>query len=504
MTALGKLFRTTVFKLSLVYLVIFALGASAVIGWVAWSVRRLVDQQIAVAIEAEINGLSEQYAQGGISRLVFIVDRRTRQPNASLYLVTNFQGLAITGNIAALPPNVLDKPGVRETLYQRHGEATMHRMAMARIFVLSGGFRLLVGRDLGDRETLYSVMGRALLTSLVWLIVIGMLGGLFVARRVLRRVDAMNDSARTIMLGNLEGRLPINGSNDELDRLAQNLNAMIARINDLIIGMRDVSDNIAHDLKTPLTRLRSHAERTLATAKSEGEYQEALEKVIEESDHLIKIFNALLMIARVETGTEREGLKLFDAGEIARDLAEMYEPVADDAGFDLAVDAGQGLMVHGSRELVGQVVANLLDNAIKYGVPVSPPAPAAASERQAELAGAGIPGEPARDAPAGAPSTSNRPQLGISVQRRAGNIEISVADRGPGIPVADRGRVIDRFVRLEWSRSKPGSGLGLSLAAAVARLHNGDLLLQDNHPGLRVTLVLPAADSSHSKQSDTG
>ena len=147
MTALVKLFRTTVFKLSLVYLVIFALGASAIIGWVAWNVRRLVEQQIAVAIKAEINGLSEQYAQGGIRRLVFIVDRRTRQPNAALYLVTNFQGLAITGNIAALPPNVLNKPGVTETIYQRHGETTMHRTAMARIFVLPGGFRLLRSAD---------------------------------------------------------------------------------------------------------------------------------------------------------------------------------------------------------------------------------------------------------------------------------------------------------------------------------------------------------------------
>jgi signal transduction histidine kinase len=500
---LGKLFRTTVFKLSLVYLVIFALGASAVIGWVAWSVRHLVDQQIGVAIKAEINGLSEQYAQGGISRLVFIVDRRTRQPNASLYLVTNFQGLAITGNVAALPPNVLDKPGVRETLYQRHGEATMHRMAMARIFVLPGGFRLLVGRDLGDRETLYQVMGRALLTSLFWLIVIGMLGGLFVARRVLQRVDAMNDSARTIMLGNLEGRLPINGSNDELDRLAQNLNAMIARINDLMVGMRDVSDNIAHDLKTPLTRLRSHAERTLATARSTSEYQGALEKVIEESDQLIKIFNALLMIARVETGTEREGLKPFDAGEIARDLAEMYEPVADDAGFDLVVDAGQNLIVHGSRELVGQVVANLLDNAIKYGVPAKTVEAADDSRKTPAMAGAGSQEEPALRPQFDLPANANRPRLTISVQRHGGDIEIAVADNGPGIPEADRERVLDRFVRLEWSRSKPGSGLGLSLAAAVARLHNGKLKLEDNHPGLRVTLVLPADSHFQGKPSDS-
>ena len=485
MTALFKLFRTTVFKLSLVYLLVFALGASAVIGWVAWNVRRLVDQQISVAIEAEINGLSEQYSQGNIRRLVFIVDRRTRRPNASLYLVTNFQGLAITGNVAALPPNTLNKPGVTETLYQRHGETTMHRTAMARIFVLPGGFRLLVGRDLGDRETLYKVMGRALLTSLLWLIVIGTLCGLFVARRVLRRVDAMTDSARTIMLGDLEGRLPINGSNDELDRLAVNLNAMIVRINELIAGMREVSDNVAHDLKTPLTRLRAHAERTLSTAQSKQEYHQALEKVIEESDGLIRVFNALLMIARVESGAEREGLKLFDLSELAQDFAELYEPVAEDAGQDLFLEIEPGLKLHGSRELVGQAVANLLDNAIKYG--------AAGGNQQQAIAHVG---ETQNDTSPSVTAVIDRPRpvIRMRVSRRGGKIEFSVSDNGPGIPREDRERVLGRFVRLEDSRSKPGSGLGLSLVAAVARLHNGKIRLDDNNPGLRVVLLLPGGE----------
>ncbi len=488
MTALVKLFRTTVFKLSLVYLLIFALGASAVIGWVAWSVRRIVDQQIAIAIKAEINGLSEQYAQGGVRRLVFIVDRRTRRPNASLYLVTNFQGLAITGNVAALPPNVLDKSGITETLYQRHGEATMHRTAMARIFILPGGFRLLVGRDLGDRESLYKVMGRALLTSLLWLIVIGTLCGLFVARRVLHRVDAMNDSAKTIMLGNLEGRLPVNGSNDELDRLADNLNAMIARIDELVVGMREVSDNIAHDLKTPLTRLRNHAERAIASATTTEEYRQALEKVIGESDGLIKIFNALLMIARLESGAEREGFGRFDLSELAQDFAELYEPVAEDAGQDLFLYVEPNLAVYGSRELAGQAVANLIENAIKYG----------AYTREPALMAPTIVGESGDDSVAnqttlGAGET--RPEIRLNVSRKGAHVELSVADNGPGIPDEDMERALGRFVRLEGSRSKPGSGLGLSLAAAVAKLHNGEMRLENNQPGLRVVLRFPLADA---------
>ncbi len=486
MTALGKLFRTTVFKLSLVYLIMFALGASAVIGWVAWSVRHLIDQQITAAIEAEITGLSEQYTQGGVRRLVFIIDRRTRQPNSSLYLLTNFQGLAITGNVAALPPNVLDKAGATETLYQRHGETTMHRTAMARIFILPAGFRLLVGRDLADRETLRQVMGRALFTSLFWLIVIGTLGGLFVARRVLRRVDAMNDSAQTIMFGNLEGRLPVSGSNDELDRLAQNLNAMIARINELMVGMREVSDNIAHDLKTPLTRLRSGAEQALRTAGTKAEYQSAMEKVIEESDHLIRIFNALLMIARAEAGSEREGMKAFDVSAMAHDIVELYEPVAEDSGVQLKLDALSGHIGFGNRELVGQALSNLLDNALKYGITPQNEKPVEASQRDnspTDISDAAL-----------QPVASTSIEIRVVVRRIGKTIEIEVADKGRGIPDADRGRVLGRFVRLEDSRSMPGSGLGLSLAAAVARLHNGALTLRDNDPGLRVILSLPSTE----------
>ncbi|MBM3609031.1 MAG: HAMP domain-containing protein, partial [Alphaproteobacteria bacterium] len=329
MTALAKLFRTTAFKLSLVYLAIFAIGSSLVIGWTAWNVRRLVEQQIRTAIEAEIKGLSEQYAQGGVRRLVFVVDRRTRQPGASLYLVTNFQGLRIAGNVAALPPGVLDNPGAAETAYQRDDSQSMDRHALARIFVLPGGFRLLVGRDLEDRDTIYSVMGRALITSLMLLIVFGTLGGLFVARRVLRRVDAMNASAQTIMHGDFSGRLPVAGSNDELDRLAVNLNSMIERIAGLMDGLKQVSDNIAHDLKTPLTRLRARAEQALRTAENEADHRAALEKVIEESDNLLRIFNALLMIARAEAGSASAPMENFDMVPVIRDVVEMYEPVAE-------------------------------------------------------------------------------------------------------------------------------------------------------------------------------
>lgn len=461
MTALGKLFRTTAFKLSIAYLIVFAILAGAVMFWVSTDMRRVMDEQVEATIEAEIKGLSDLYRQGGVRRLVDIIERRTRQPGASLYLVTNFQGQAIAGNILDLPAGVLQSPGIRETAYERVGEAGVERRALARIFVLPGGFRLLVGRDLEDRETIARIFGRALLTSLFWITIIGMIGGLFVAQRVLRRVDAMNDSAQTIMEGNLAQRLPVGRSNDELDRLATNLNSMLERIQELMTGLREVSDNIAHDLKTPLTRLRNHAEQALRSSGSPDEYRASLEKMIEESDNLIGIFNALLTIARLEAGADPSQPARFDAGEVARDVAELYEPLAEEAGFSLVVDANNECWAVGNRDLVSQALANLVDNALKYGAPIE--------------------------------ATGQR-FVRMDVRRTKQMVEISVADRGAGIAPSDRERVLGRFVRLEGSRSEPGSGLGLSLAAAVARLHNGAIRIEDNEPGLRVTIAIPAAD----------
>jgi signal transduction histidine kinase len=458
-TGFGKLFRTTAFKLSLAYLVAFAVGAGLVLGKVAWDVKNLIDQQTAQTVEAEIKGLSEQYAQGGIWQLVDVVERRTLRPGGSLYLVTTPTGEAIAGNVATLPDGILDRPGVIETQYQRPGEpATQHHRALARIFLLPGGFRLLVGHDLEDRELVSRVMNQALVTSLLWLTAIGTLGGLFVARRVLHRVDAMSASARTIMGGDLSGRLPLSGTGDELDRLAQNLNALLERISELMTGLKEVSDNIAHDLKTPLTRLRNRAEEALRSARSTSEYRACLEQVIDESDGLIRIFNALLMIARAEAGTECAAMQDFDAAEVARDVAELYEPLAENEGVSLDVDVGTDLTVFGNRELIGQAVANLVDNALKYGTASFPEHPYG---------------------------------VRIAARRVAGAIEIEVSDRGPGIASEDRVRVIHRFVRLESSRSRPGSGLGLSLAAAIAHLHHGALRIEDNAPGLRVVISLP-------------
>ncbi len=462
MTALVKLFRATAFKLTLAILGLSAVGAGLVLGVVAWQVIKLVDDETRQTIDAEAGGLSEQYEIGGVRRLGAIIEARSRQPGSSLYLLTNSAGEPLAGNVAQLPAGVLDRAGFVDTPYETVAESAPGRRALARIFVLPGGFRLLVGHDLGDRARIGAVMIRAMAISLVFFAALAALGALFVARRVLSRIDAMNVSARAIMAGDLTRRLPVSGSDDELDRLARGLNEMLARIADLMAGMREVSDNIAHDLRTPLTRLRNQAEEALRGEAGPAAYRAALERTIGESDGLIRIFNALLMIARAEAGAESASMSAFDVGEAVASVAELYEPLAEENGVALRVEAARGLMIIGNRELIGQAVANLIDNAVKYGA-------GEAKETRA----------------------TDKTEIVVTARRDGEMVTIEVADRGPGIPAGDRARAIHRFVRLEGARSRPGSGLGLSLAAAVMRMHGGAVRLEDNAPGLKVAVTLP-------------
>jgi signal transduction histidine kinase len=462
LSALRKLSNTTAFKLTLVYLTVFALFAAFLLGYFAWNTRRLITEQITRTVDAEITGLSEQYSQGGIRRLVFVIDARARRPGSSLYLVTTFSGDGLAGNVGLLGEGVLEHAGWTETVYRRldDAEGTEHH-ALVRVFELPSGFRLLVGRDLEERERLYDIILSAGQWSIALVIVLGLAGGFFVARRVLHRIDAMTETSRTIMAGDLSGRLPTAGSEDELDRLAVNLNVMLERIEALMRGFKEVSDNIAHDLKTPLTRLRNRAEEALRSGKNEADYRAALDSTIEESDELIRTFNALLMIARAESGQASTPMIEFDAADIVRGVGELYDPLADEKGLTLKVEAGATLPVRGNRELVTQALANLVDNAIKY-----------ARHHAAEANG--MPAD-----------------VVVAASGEGDRIRLSVSDHGPGVPAGDRERVVQRFVRLEQSRSEPGSGLGLSLASAVAHLHGGELRLEDNGPGLKATLDLP-------------
>ncbi|HMN71817.1 MAG TPA: HAMP domain-containing sensor histidine kinase [Rhodoblastus sp.] len=462
MTALVKLFRTTAFKLAVVYSIVFAVAASLVVINVGRNVRGVLEDQISETVDADIRGLSDQYAQGGVQQVVQSIERRIRQPGGDIYLLTTFAGEPIVGNVASLPSATLASDGLVRTTYQRPGEREAKRRALARVFVLPGNYRLLVGHDVEEVERLRKILRGALGTSLVWLVIIGALGGLFVARRVLIRVDAMSESAAVIMRGDLSKRLPVAGTGDEIDRLAENLNAMLARIEALLRGMKEVSDNIAHDLRTPLTRLRNNADTALRQADKPEALRETLEKVIGEADSLMRIFDALLTIARAESGSGPR-METLDVSRVAEDVAELYEAAAEERGVAFASAIEPGLLVRGNRELIAQTLANLLDNGLKYGTPSA----------------AGV-----------------APELRLVVRRAGQIVRLSVEDRGPGVPESDRDRVLDRFVRLEASRTLPGSGLGLSLGAAIAHLHGGVLRLEDNAPGLRAVLEIPATTNA--------
>lgn len=456
---LGRMARTTAFKLSAVYLLIFVLFSGIILGYLAWNTRRLLDAQITETIETEINALAEQYRQGGLRRLMSVIERRGRQTGSFLYLLVDGRGDSMTGNAILRVPALTVNPGWIEMNYNWPDEPEgVARLAKVRVFLLPSGLRLFVGRDLEERLRLQEVVRRARGLSLLLVVSLGGFGAWFVTKRVLARVEGVAKTSAAIMDGNLSQRLPVTNTNDEFDRLAMHLNQMLDRIGELMAGLRDLSDNVAHDLRTPLTRLRNGAEDALRKATTLDEAKAALENSIEESDNLLKVFDALLMIARAESGNLATSLQPTDLGELAGGIAELYEPLAEEAGLDFSTDIAPGLMARANRELMGRALSNLIDNSLKYGNS----------------------------------SNGERGQIAVFAQREGEKIRIGIADSGPGIPPEKRPGVIERFVRLDESRSKPGLGLGLSLVAAIAKLHGGELVLEDNAPGLRAALVIPA------------
>lgn len=455
--------RTTAFKLSALYLLIFAIFSGIILGYIAWNTRRLLDAQITETIETEINALAEQYRQGGLRRLVAVIERRGRQSGSFLYLLIDPRGDAMTGNAILRVPVQSVSPGWSEMRYNWPDEGEERgRRAKVRTFILPSGLRLFVGRDLEEQDRLQITIRRARGLSLLLVLLMGGFGAWFVTRRVLKRVEGVATTSAAIMAGNLSQRLPVTNTDDEFDRLSLHLNAMLDRIGELMTGLRELSDNVAHDLRTPLTRLRNGAEGALRKAETLEEAKSALERAIEESDHLLRIFDALQMITRAESGNLATSLKPQRLEDIVASLAELYEPLAEEAGLAFETRIGTDLFADANRELIGQALSNLIDNALKYGVK-----------------------------PAGEGGS-----LTITAEKAGGQIRIAVADRGPGIPEDKRAAVVERFVRLDASRAKPGLGLGLSLVAAIARLHGGELRLEDNAPGLRAVLVLPEVTDS--------
>lgn len=458
---LARLLRTTTFRLSVIYLALFLASVGVVLGYVYLRTAILLDTQTDETIEAEVQGLAEQYRGGGIDTLIRTLAARSRDEGESVYLLVGTNGNRLTGNLAGEPEGRVTRQGWVEFDYRVRGPDRMEvHTARARIFRLVGGLRLWVGRDIEALRRFDRTMRGAFVWALVITLALGLAGGILVSRHVLARIGAITQTSRTIMSGDLSGRVPLAGSGDELDRLSENLNRMLEEIERLMGATREVTDNIAHDLRTSLTRLRARLEDALRNEAGPAD-REALSANLEEADQLIATFNALLSIARLESGTDAEAMAVIDLGSAICDVVELYQPLAEDQGFEVNLDVEQHLTARANRQLIGQAVANLIDNAMKYGQ-----------------------------------AANGQSQINISAARRGDNVDISVSDKGPGIPAADQDRALGRLVRLQPSRSVPGSGLGLSLVAAIAWHHDARFELSESKPGLRATLRLPfAADT---------
>jgi signal transduction histidine kinase len=424
--------------------------------FVYWTARSALVRQIEDRITTEQAYLLQEYDSGGIAYLENLIRFRQRNPaNDMVYRLTPPDGGNAIGNLPEAPQtngwiDVPDLAAAQVGTSDRTDEPQVYRVLAD---VLSNGAQLSVGHSLGPVDDVSEAILTAFAFGSIGVFVFGIGGGLVLSAAFLRRVDAITRTAEAIIAGDMRRRIPLRGTSDDFDRLAATLNAMLDRIGALMESLRQVSSDIAHDLRTPLSRLRLRLETAQENARSTDEYRWQIEAAIRETDGILDTFGALLRIAQVEAGTRRAGFKPVDLSALFLAIADAYAPVVEDAGkvLDLAIEPG--FHGHGDRDLLMQMLANLVENAIRHS------------------------------------GVGNRVAIGLA--HRAGEIVGWVSDDGIGVPASEREHIFHRFYRVEASRTSPGNGLGLAMVAAVADLHGIRIDLRDNHPGLRVDLILP-------------
>jgi signal transduction histidine kinase len=449
------LFRTTVFRLSLLYACAYSLLSAGGLGFTYWSTATHSMKQVDARLSLEANVLLDLYRTRALPELTEAIRRRNRddgQRKIFFYLLHGPDSADRTDNLYPWPQ---DAHFAYATLrfgdvfaISRHWGDADDPVRVLRT-PLTGGYYLLVGRDLNDERTLLNHNLKLVMIVITLTFLLALVGSIILGRQTLRRIDAVNRTAKAIMAGDLSQRIAGTQRNNEFDELGRTLNAMLERIEQLMTGMRQVTENIAHDLRSPLNRMRNRLEVTLLETRAPAEYQTVLEQTVGDTDALLKTFNALLSIAQAEAGLQRDWEEL-DLAALVEDLADLYSVLAEEKDIRFSSATATDCTVRGNEQLLAQALSNVLDNAVKY-------------------------------TPAGG-------RIELKATRINGFPAVLVADSGPGIPADQRDKVTERFVRLDNARSSPGNGLGLSLVKAVAKLHGAQLILEDNQPGLRVML----------------
>ncbi|MCC6716445.1 MAG: HAMP domain-containing histidine kinase [Acetobacteraceae bacterium] len=469
---LGAFFGQAGVRFGMIYACLFGASSLALAAFLWWSTAGLLDRQTEAAILVDFQGLTERLAEGGVGNLIETIEQRIAGniDDDAVYLLVDARMQRLAGNLERWPRGVAPDFDWTNLRIDRGGIRTLARVHHAD---LEGGLHLLVGRDVESRVQLRGIVADAMLWAAVIAVLLGTVGAMAVRGLFRATLADISATAIAVSAGDLTRRVKVTGHSDEFDLLAETINDMLDRIARLMEGVRQVSNAIAHDLRTPITRARMRLEDAATSARTEADLHQAIERAQADLDGIVAVFQALLRIAEIEAGARRSAFSRVDVAPMLSDMAELYEAAAEEAGQTLVARIPPQAMVFGDRDMIQQAVANLLDNAMKF----SPP------EGVIRL-GAHVAG--------GSGSAG-----GVGAGVAAGTVEIVVADDGPGIPPQDRARASQRFFRGEAARSTPGSGLGLALVQAVAMLHGGTLRLEDNAPGLRAVLVLPVGDGAN-------
>ncbi len=448
--------RSSTLRLALICIGLFGAGVFVLFGYVYWSTISFVRSQSDRIMESENATLRRAYDRGGGDSVIQGIRQRVGEPGPDqrAYLLADASFSLVAGNLNSWPKLAGDGEGFA-TFAAPVGNSQRASRIRGRYDTLPNGYHLLVGQNIDDRDGFVRTIEIGFVGAIVFVFTLAAAASMAISRRTIGRIEAINATSREIMQSGLNKRIPVRGTKDEWDHLCENLNSMLDRIEELMHGIRQVSDNIAHDLRTPLSRLRGRLERASKQRLSADESQAVMCDTIGELDGVLALFSAMLRIARLEANEGAAGFHAVDLTEIADQIAELLDAAAEEKGGHVKLVASQPVLVDGDRDLLFDAIANLVDNAVKHG---------------------GDDGE-----------------VTIEVKQGAEGPILAVRDRGPGIPADERKNVLKRFYRLERSRSTPGNGLGLSLVAAVAQLHGAQIAMASNEPGLRIELCFPTS-----------